>query len=165
MGITHLAVLDSLGSINDNQRNPSHVELPTGAVMQSALLVERGFEVPPSVAEHPRVGPGCDDLADEQVVRLLVVRLWDHAARQPADPAIYKVQVGGRGAERPPPVGAAVSVGLGWRMGIRIALEKDGYQESVSCGRVSILFDEYLYLSLQGSRDRCTVIRCAYADG
>ena len=57
--------------------------------MKAAQCVRGVLRVlPVSVAKHARIGPGRHDLAEEQIVAILIVRLGNHAALQPRDAAV-----------------------------------------------------------------------------
>ena len=56
--------------------------------MQGAQLVWSRIEVPTALAEDPFVGPRSLNLANEQVVGILVMGFWKQTAHQPAYAAL-----------------------------------------------------------------------------
>ena len=68
-------------------RIASHIKLTACDVMNRTQVIIRLIKEPMSITKYPCIRPRSNDLADEQVIGLLIVRLIHHTADQPADTA------------------------------------------------------------------------------
>lgn len=67
--------------------------MSSGDVVQAAPGGIGTFESPMAVTENARVGPRSNDLTDEQIVGLLVMRLRDDPAGEPTGATLHEWQV------------------------------------------------------------------------